>query len=294
MPVPVIIHHKANRDDHEHPPNTLAAIQACLKAGAEWIEIDIMALRDGDYLVAHDESLESETTGTGLVAECTVEAARQLRIRENVRYPVALLSDVVDIWRGFDKGTRLQLDLKSVYPFVSDEPLLRLLDLIKPIRDYVHVSSMADWQLRRLKRVAPWLDVGFEIEFHLALRSPDEKVDPRQPPYRQGAYGFHDDSLLSLARVWSDADYLEDRCDVLSNLVPGISTVYVNHRVLARSLELGFNWAEALEANGIAVSAWTVDADDPAAVKNAIPLRDSGVRRFISNTPLALEQILSR
>ena len=63
------------------PPNSLEAVQASLEAGARCIEMDVTALADSDYLLVHDPELESETSGRGLVAECSAEQARGLMIK---------------------------------------------------------------------------------------------------------------------------------------------------------------------------------------------------------------------
>src|SRR4051794_13004473 len=67
---PTIVHHMAALDNQVAPPNSLDAIFACLDAGAAFIEVDVTALADGDYLLVHDEELESETNGQGTVAAC--------------------------------------------------------------------------------------------------------------------------------------------------------------------------------------------------------------------------------
>ena len=289
-----IVHHKANRDDHNHPPNTLAAIRACLEAGVDWIEIDVTALKDGaDYLLTHDDVLEHETSGTGRVDTVTVDQARTLTIKDRPDYPAALLSDVVALFSNYDTQTRLQLDFKNVYPFSTDAPLLRFLDIVEPLGERVHVSSPADWQLRRLKHFAPWLDVGFEIMFYFDLRSPKQVYDPPHPPYLLGAFGYYDDSLLAREAIWTEAAYLRDRCTTLLHQVPGISTLYVHHKILARSLDADFNWAQAAQAADVKLSTWTLDVDNPVAVANAPRLRDAGVIQFTSNTPLALAKLLS-
>ena len=69
-----IVHHMA-ADEGASVPNSLEAIVACLRADASWIEIDVTALADSDYLLVHDPVLQSETTGLGPVGECSVERA---------------------------------------------------------------------------------------------------------------------------------------------------------------------------------------------------------------------------
>jgi glycerophosphoryl diester phosphodiesterase len=290
---PIIVHHMAALDG-KHPPNSLEAIRACLERGAVLIEIDITALANDDYLLVHDPVLESETTGVGAVGKVTVEQVRSLFIKSNnapTLSRVTLLSEVVSLFMEYKTPTRLQLDYKDVLPFADDEPLRRLLKLIEPLGERVIVTSNADWQLRRLRKLAPWLDLGFEIQLYL---KPDDTVDPRVPPFRLGAYGYWDDHILATQRIWSTADYLAERCEILTTLVEPISTFYIDHKLLAQSLDDGFNWAEALHSYGIKLDAWTLDADNALAVRHASRLLDAGVDQFTTNTPEELRQMLKQ
>jgi glycerophosphoryl diester phosphodiesterase len=292
---PVIVHHMAALDGTSQP-NSLEAVRACLAAGAQVIEVDVTALADSDYLLVHDSVLESETTGHGPVGACTAAEARRLFFtRAGVPTPfrVPLLSEVVDALLDHGGATRIQLDLKNIVPFPTDEPLRRLVELIRPIGERVSVSTNADWQLRRLRLLAPWLELGLDIHFYLDWRAPDQPVDPRAYPRRRGAYGYWDDHPLASQRFWTAADYLSDRCGMLVGLVPGVSTFYVSHALLARSLDDGFNWAEALHEAGIQLDAWTLDADDPAAMVNARRLLGAGVDQFTTNTPRELRVLLA-
>ena len=76
------------------------------------------------------------------------------------------------------------------------------------------------------------------------------------------------------------------------NQVPDISVFYLEHTLIARSLQDGFNWAECLHEHGIKLDAWTMDVTNPAAVLNAPRLLKAGVDVFTSNTPRALGALL--
>lgn len=292
---PIIVHHKAALDGR-YPPNSLEAVAACLDANAPFIEIDIMALMDEDFLLVHDFDLDAETDGSGSVGACTPAVARGLRIRHNggvTAYHVPRLSEVVDLFGQYANGTRLQLDFKNVLPFANDEPLQRLERIIRPLGERVIVSSGADWQLRRLRRLAPWLDLGLDVHFYVDWRDPNHAHDPRVPPYREGAYGYWDDHPLAVMPLYPVAEYLADRCATLAALVPGVSTFYVEHKLLAKSLDDGFNWASALHNLGIKLDVWTVDSTNPVAVANAHRLLAAGVDQFTTNTPGEMAKILS-
>jgi glycerophosphoryl diester phosphodiesterase len=292
---PTIVHHMAAVDGQAAPPNSLEAIQACLDEGAAFIEIDVTALAGEDYLLVHDDTLESETSGQGDIATCTPEHARDLFYKlDNVvtPYRVALLSDVVQLFLDYGGNSRLQLDFKNVIPLASEEPLQRLIKLIEPLGERALVSSGADWQLRKLRHIAPELQLGFDIMYYIDWEPMDRVRDPRAFPKKRGAYGYYDDHMLATERHWTTAEYLQDRAESLMGLVPDVSAFYVEHGFLVQSLNDGFNWAEALHTRGIKLDAWTMDADEPAAVANAIRLHEAGVDLFSTNTPKALAKLL--
>jgi len=292
---PAIVHHMAALDNHPAPPNSLDAIQASLAASAAFIEVDVNALADTDYLLGHESELEAETSGQGAVIECPSRQARSFFIKHNgviTQYPVALLSDVVNLFVHSTHPAYLQLDYKNVLPFASDEPLYRLIKLIEPLGSRVIVSSGADWQLRKLRKIAPWLNLGLDIMWFISWQPADEPRDPRDFPKKIGAYGYYDDHILSSEVHWPTSEYLRDRCESLLRIVPDACAFYLEHHLIAQSLRDGFNWAEALHQEGIKLDAWTMDVTNPVALENLQPLRQAGVDMFTSNTPKALGALL--
>lgn len=296
---PLIVHHMAALENTPFPANSLDAIRACLAVDAPFIEVDITALADSDYLLVHDPTLESETTGVGGVAACTPAQARTLYLKSGawgsaLPYRPALLSDVVSAFGEYPAArTRLQLDFKNVYPFADDEPLHRLIGLIEPLGARVIASTGADWQLRRLHALADWLDLGFDIHFYIDWRPQGTLTDPRQPPFRCGVQGYWDDHPLALYPYWPKATYLAERCAALLDSVPYASTFYVSYRFLLQSLADGFDWAAPLHARGVKLDAWTLDLNQPQKIEAARQLLAIGVDQFTSNTPRAWAAFLA-
>src|SRR5690242_8176220 len=107
-----IVHHMAAQDGFPNPPNSLAAVEACLATDAAVIEVDITPLADGDFLLVHDADLEAETTGSGKVGECVPEQAKNYRLKYRgavTDHAPALLSEVVGAFMTQGRETRLQL-----------------------------------------------------------------------------------------------------------------------------------------------------------------------------------------
>lgn len=60
------------------PENTLAAIRNAIKLGADYVELDIRATRDGQLVIMHDRSVDRTTNGTGDVKELDFATIRAL------------------------------------------------------------------------------------------------------------------------------------------------------------------------------------------------------------------------
>jgi glycerophosphoryl diester phosphodiesterase len=64
------------------PENSLAGIAAAIEAGADGVEIDVRATRDGVPVLMHDASLARTTGDARAVAEVTREQLRTLRVAD--------------------------------------------------------------------------------------------------------------------------------------------------------------------------------------------------------------------
>ena len=76
--VPLIIAHRG--DLSTAPENTLPAFQRAWAAGADGVELDVRATRDGQLVVFHDRTLERTSNGRGPVGNFTLEEIRSLDV----------------------------------------------------------------------------------------------------------------------------------------------------------------------------------------------------------------------
>ncbi len=211
------------------PENSLAAIRECYRERAQRVEIDFQ-LRGDDFVVAHDRPRRSGP------------APPRLR-------------DALAIAREAAGSTLLELDAKDLEPW-SPESARRLARLVDPVRDFVVVTSPADWNLRRLLREDPALGVGFDPQFYL-----DWTPRPGVVPARRGAYGYLDDHPLAHRRTVPVTEYLRERLDDLVRLVPGVRELHIRLSMFERMLRDGLKDAAAfLHARGALLDVWTLDA----------------------------------
>jgi glycerophosphoryl diester phosphodiesterase len=64
------------------PENTLMAVDAASRAGADWVEIDVATSADGVPYVLHDQTIDRTTAGTGALNTLTASALDALEAGE--------------------------------------------------------------------------------------------------------------------------------------------------------------------------------------------------------------------
>ena len=84
----LIVSHRA--DWRNHPENSLPAIEGSIAAGVEMAEIDLQRTKDGHLVLMHDATVDRTTTGTGKVADLTLEDIRSLRLRDGLGSPTGV------------------------------------------------------------------------------------------------------------------------------------------------------------------------------------------------------------
>jgi glycerophosphoryl diester phosphodiesterase len=73
----------AHRGDHtEAPENTLQAYKNAIKNYVDYIEIDLRTTKDSQLVIMHDENLLRMTGVNEKVSNLTLDALKQLRVRE--------------------------------------------------------------------------------------------------------------------------------------------------------------------------------------------------------------------
>jgi glycerophosphoryl diester phosphodiesterase len=290
--LPQLIHHAASCGSGALP-NSTAAVRNCLETGARAIEIDIIPLADGDFVLLHDPRLENATNGHGNVAEADRERVQRLFYKQNGQMtdtPVGTLSQVIELLHVPNRLERLQLDLKPYAP-LTPPVLSGLMKMTAPIKEQVQISSTADWAIRILRRLDGEINLGFDPLLYLDMET--EHARPAGvPPFRVGAYGYRDDHPLSAERWGADADYFAARAEALLLQAPAGAMWYLRAALLRDVMRTGFDWIDFLHQNGSRVAAWTLDAGQPKHEMLAIRLAETGIDAITTNTPDRLERVL--
>jgi glycerophosphoryl diester phosphodiesterase len=141
----------AHRGASGHAPeNTLAAFRKAVGLGAEWIELDVYAVR-GELLVIHDHRLERTTSGTGYVTRRSLDYLRSLDAGNGEKIP--FLSEVLDATA---RKVKINIELKG--PKTAG-PVCELIGHYVRQRGWRYddflLSSFEHGQLRQASKLCP-------------------------------------------------------------------------------------------------------------------------------------------
>ena len=149
------------------PENTLEAFDLAVRAGADGVELDVHCCRSGELVVAHDETVDRVSDGTGLIRDLSLSELKQLRFNrthpeyENARIP--LLSEVFQLLR--PTGLRINIELKNS---IVDYPELERKVLEAAAREFsldrILFSSFNHHSMLRMKRLDSSVSCGLLYE----------------------------------------------------------------------------------------------------------------------------------
>jgi glycerophosphoryl diester phosphodiesterase len=132
-----IIGHRGTLGRPGHSENTLQSIRTALDGGADGVEIDVQATREGVLVLAHDPDL-GRVLGTGartgpVIAETTLGELRALRLPEGARIPT--LAEALDL-----AASRRAFVVTEVKPEAGGAVAARTAKLLAALLDHRRVQ----------------------------------------------------------------------------------------------------------------------------------------------------------
>lgn len=226
--------------------NSMAAFQAAVDLGFDWVETDVHATADGVLLAFHDDVLDRTTDGTGVIAQLPYDEVAKARIAGTE--PIPKLTDILERWPDLN----INIDVKSEGAI---EPLVAAIE-DHQAHDRVRVASFSDARRRavlsklsRPTKSSPGQTtmalIWFASWLPAPLRRPVIKllardIDALQIPEKHGRITVLTDRLLNAAHeagldvhVWTinaEADMrrliargvdglISDRADIVKNVL---------------------------------------------------------------------------
>lgn len=256
--------------------NSPLAIAECASEHVMRTEIDVRALRDGEFVVLHDDRFDRVTDASGLVRDATRTDATRARFKDG-SHPL-LFAEAIELIAAQEYPRTIELDLKDLAPYTRRQAEL-LARAVQPLKERGHFSCPADWNLRRLLAVDPTLLVSLNPHCYIDTELDDEVRLP------VGAYGYRDTHPLARERLSTTAEYLRDRFGGIMRLVPGVIEAHVRVGMFERMLDDGVaDIAGVFHSLGMKVDVWTLDATTPDWRDRLARIVAAGVDIVTTNT----------
>ncbi len=140
------------------PENTLPAVREALRAGFEYVEVDLALTADGHAVLLHDKTVDRTTDGTGRLADLTLAEVRRLDAGSwfspaFAGTPVPTAVEFLDVLAA--AGGRAILDLKGEWSAQASADLVDALHA----RDLERAVAVASFDARTLAYVQAGSDV---------------------------------------------------------------------------------------------------------------------------------------
>jgi glycerophosphoryl diester phosphodiesterase len=204
------------------------------KLGAS-MELDLRVRRDGGFVVLHDETLEGETTGQGLIREATAASVRPVTIRDGGHVPV-LSEDLAGMLETAHPQALLQFDMKDGLDVIGERGLAHLKEYFSAAGPSIIVSGADLDLILAVKKQIPSLLRG---------------IDPT-------------DKLVEIYRHQGlKAVEAELKSDLLGPTAP--DTVYLAWHLLLKAAGDGLDLIALAHDVGKRVDAWTYNMKAPSA-----------------------------
>lgn len=188
----------AHRGDHtQAPENTLQAYANAIKAGADYVEIDLRATADSQLVIMHDATVDRMTDGKGLVKDIPYDSLRRLHVTnrqhpEGGSHPIPTFSEVLQLCK--DK-IYIYLDFKNADPAVAWKEIVRQ-GMEKQVVVYINAPA----QFTRWREVAPAMPLMVSLPSSIrdtaALK---DFLDKYHPEILDGGYEEYTPAMISLA-----------------------------------------------------------------------------------------------
>ena len=137
------------------PENTLAAFKNAIRLGADYVEIDVRATKDGQLVIMHDSTVDRTTNGKGAVKDLNFAEIRSLDAGS--KFSAEYASEKVPT---FEEVLQLCKGKINIYLDHKEAPTEQCLELVKKhhmeknVLVYNGIEGLLEW-----KKIAPHIPV---------------------------------------------------------------------------------------------------------------------------------------
>lgn len=149
------------------PENTLEAFELAVRQGADGIELDVHMTREGELVVAHDETIDRVADGSGAICEMTLAELKRYRFnRTKPEYRSARIPTLLEVFELVGPSDlMINVELKNSYiDYPGLEKAALELAAHMGMEDRVLYSSFNHHSLLRIKQLNPKAFCGMLYE----------------------------------------------------------------------------------------------------------------------------------
>ncbi len=149
---------------YDAPANTLVAFELAASYGADGVELDVMLTADGHPVVIHDSTVDATTDGTGSVVAMTLAQIKALDAGsyKDPKYAGERIPTLAEVFEAIGDRLLINVELKgSSFRQDGQEAAVAALIDRYGLASRVIVSSFNPVRLRRLRKLAPHVPIGF-------------------------------------------------------------------------------------------------------------------------------------
>ena len=160
----------AHRGDHTKvPENTLAAYEAAIRNGVDFVEIDLRTTKDSILVIMHDATVDRMTNGKGKISDLTYAELRKLKVMDKAKdstktYSIPNFEEVLKTCRN---KIHIYLDFKAASVQQSYQ-MIQQYDMQNQVIVYINNAN----QYREWRRLVPSMPVMLSLPEN--IRNVDE------------------------------------------------------------------------------------------------------------------------
>ena len=188
-----------HRGDHTHAPeNTLKAYGNAIKAGADYVEIDLRTTVDSQLVIMHDATVNRMTNGAGLIKDMHYDSLSTLRVKDKTHpewgeFPIPTFVQVLELCK--DK-IYIYLDFKNADPGAAYR-LIQKYGMEKQVVVYIN----AEQQFHDWRRVAPAMPLMVSLPGSVKdVESLKQFLDKVHPEILDGDYDQYTQEMITTAQ----------------------------------------------------------------------------------------------
>lgn len=146
------------------PMNTLVAFELAAAQGAQGIELDVHFSSDGELIVIHDYTVDGTSNGSGEVARMSLDELKSLDAGSyfDPKFSGTRIPTLDEVFEAVGQALTINVEIK-VYDLEEAIIEQAVADCItrNNMQERVIVSSFAPNNLRRFRKIAPHIPLGY-------------------------------------------------------------------------------------------------------------------------------------